>query len=126
VKPKDPLVWDGIAWVGITDADRAEWTEAFPAVSLDGELMRAHLWLKANPERARKKKWRAFLTAWLGRSQEKGGGGTRGAPFGRHQARDESHIPDDVHPDDRRMFFTPDGKPRTPLAWRRRDGTPCH
>jgi hypothetical protein len=31
-------------------------------------------WLKANPAKAKKSRWRAFVTAWLTRSQNRGGG----------------------------------------------------
>lgn len=60
-------------WSGITPADRAAWCEAFPAVTLDVELVRATEWLKANPTRAKKSNWRRFLLSWLTRSQDRGG-----------------------------------------------------
>jgi hypothetical protein len=31
-------------------------------------------WLRANPAKAHKSRWRAFVTSWLTRSQDKGGG----------------------------------------------------
>jgi hypothetical protein len=40
---------------------------------LDQELAKATAWLKANPERAGKRKWRAFIVRWLGKCQERGG-----------------------------------------------------
>lgn len=60
-------------WSGITPADRTAWCEAFPAVTLDVELVRATEWLKANPTRAKKSNWRRFLLSWLTRSQDRGG-----------------------------------------------------
>lgn len=75
---------DGIAWTaaggwqGITDADRAAWRQAYPAVALDAELARASEWLRANPAKAHRKAWRRFLTSWLSRTQDRGG--TRGQP----------------------------------------------
>ena len=73
-RPKDAIRWhceDG--WHGITDADRQAWATAYPACTLDIELVRAAEWLKANPTRARKSNWRKFIVGWLTRSQDKGG-----------------------------------------------------
>jgi uncharacterized protein YdaU (DUF1376 family) len=73
-QPKDAINWladDG--WQGITDADRSSWATAFPACTLDIELVRASEWLKANPAKAHKSNWRRFLVSWLSRSQDKGG-----------------------------------------------------
>jgi hypothetical protein len=69
-------------WEGITDTDRADWAKAYPAASLDQELAKASAWLKANPERAKRKNWRRFLTNWLTRCQDKGGS-NRGVPGNR-------------------------------------------
>jgi uncharacterized protein YdaU (DUF1376 family) len=60
-------------WTGITANDRMAWADAYPAVVLDIELIRASEWLKANPTRAKKSNWRRFLVSWLTRSQDKGG-----------------------------------------------------
>jgi hypothetical protein len=74
-KPADPLRWsadDG--WEGITDADRAEWSQAYPAADLTVELAKATQWLKANPKKARKSNWRRWLTTvWLSKCQDRGG-----------------------------------------------------
>jgi hypothetical protein len=40
---------------------------------LDRELAKASEWLKANPSRAGKRNWRAFLVRWLQRCQDQGG-----------------------------------------------------
>lgn len=73
-QPRDGVRWDAESgWQGITDADRAEWAAAFPGAALDQELAKATAWLKANPERAGKRKWRAFLVRWLGKCQDRGG-----------------------------------------------------
>jgi uncharacterized protein YdaU (DUF1376 family) len=70
----DAVSWNADAgWDGITDADRSEWAKAFPGAVLDQELAKATAWLKANPERAGKRKWRAFIVRWLGKCQERGG-----------------------------------------------------
>lgn len=74
-KPADPLRWSAdTGWEGITDADHAEWLRAYPAADLPVELQKAHLWLVANPKKARKSNWRRWLTTtWLSRCQDRGG-----------------------------------------------------
>ncbi len=118
----DALSWsvDG-GWTGITDKDRSDWGEAYPAVNVGQEMAKAHQWLLARPAKQRKKRWRAFLTGWLSRTQENGG--SRGQAGPAQQRRDRSHMPADVHPDDEFLFWTPDGKPRMPPVWRRKDGS---
>ena len=74
-KPADPLRWSAdTGWEGITDADHADWLRAYPAADLPVELQKAHLWLVANPKKARKSNWRRWLTTtWLSRCQDRGG-----------------------------------------------------
>jgi hypothetical protein len=73
-QPADPLRWSDSGWEGITDADHAEWSQAYPAADLPVELAKAHQWLKANPKKARKSNWRKWLTTtWLTRCQDRGG-----------------------------------------------------
>jgi hypothetical protein len=74
-KPADPLRWSAESgWEGITDADRAEWSQAYPAADLPVELQKAHLWLIANPKKARKSNWRKWVTTvWLSKCQDRGG-----------------------------------------------------
>ena len=73
-KPADPLRWTESGWEGITDADHAEWLQAYPAADLPVELAKAHQWLKANPKKARKSNWRKWLTTvWLSKCQDRGG-----------------------------------------------------
>ena len=68
------IAWTPSAgWQGITDADRQEWATAFPGAVIDQELAKATAWLKANPTKAGKRNWRAFVVRWLGRCQDKGG-----------------------------------------------------
>lgn len=57
---------------GITEADRAQWAEAYPAVNLNRGIAAASEWLKRNPAK-RKKQVGRFLSSWLARDQEKGG-----------------------------------------------------
>ena len=71
-KPK--VAWSADAgWQGITDGDRSEWATAFPGAVLDQELAKATAWLKANPSRAGRRNWRAFIVRWLSKCQERGG-----------------------------------------------------
>jgi hypothetical protein len=74
-KPPDPLRWSAdLGWEGITDADHAEWSQAYPAADLPVELAKATQWLKANPKKAKKSNWRKWLTTvWLSKCQDRGG-----------------------------------------------------
>jgi uncharacterized protein YdaU (DUF1376 family) len=73
-QPKDAIVWSvESGWQGITDEHRQTWETAYPACTLDIELVRATEWLIANPTKARKSNWRRFLLSWLTRSQDRGG-----------------------------------------------------
>ncbi len=74
-KPADLIRWSvEHGWQGITDADREAWRSAYPAVrDLDAQLARIAEWLKSNPSRAKKTRWRKFLTDWLAREQDRGG-----------------------------------------------------
>ena len=40
---------------------------------IDQELAKATAWLKANPTKAGRRNWRAFVVRWLGRCQDQGG-----------------------------------------------------
>jgi hypothetical protein len=74
-KPADQLRWTAESgWEGITDADHAEWSQAYPAADLTVELAKATQWLRANPKKARKSNWRRWLTTvWLTKCQDRGG-----------------------------------------------------
>jgi hypothetical protein len=73
-QPADAVSWNADAgWQGITDADRQEWRQAYPACDLTAELAKATSWLKANPTKAHKSNWRRFVVSWLTRSQDRGG-----------------------------------------------------
>lgn len=64
----------GWVWEGISCDDRAAWQKAYPACDIDRELLAMIEWAKANPAKAHKKNYRRFITNWLTRSQERGGG----------------------------------------------------
>jgi hypothetical protein len=73
-RAKSLVSWAADAgWGGITDADRQGWATAYPGAVLEQELAKASEWLKANPKRAGKRNWRAFLVRWLQRCQDHGG-----------------------------------------------------
>jgi len=60
--------------VSITEADVAEWRDAFPAVDVPQQLRAMRQWLLAN-ERNRKtvRGMRKFVVSWLSRDQDRGG-----------------------------------------------------
>jgi uncharacterized protein YdaU (DUF1376 family) len=73
--PSDSISWNPAGgWEGITDDDRTAWRTAYPACDIPGELARMTEWLRSNPTKAHKSRWRSFVTSWLTRSQDKGGG----------------------------------------------------
>lgn len=82
-KPKDTIAWSPEGgWQGITEPDRAAWAKAYPACDADRQLAAADQWLRANPKRATKSRWRAFIVNWLSRSQDRGGDErAAGAPY---------------------------------------------
>jgi hypothetical protein len=77
-------------WQGITDADRQEWRQAYPACDLEPELARATAWLKANPTKAHKSNWRRFIVSWLTRSQDRGG--TNRTPGARPEVKPQPQV----------------------------------
>jgi hypothetical protein len=66
-------------WQGITEGDRDEWQRAYPAIDLDAELAAAGVWLKANPQKAKRSKWQKFLAGWFKNAQDRGGTRKRSA-----------------------------------------------
>jgi len=70
----DGLMWSELTgFAGVTDLDREAWRQAYPACDIDRQLAAMHEWLRSNPEKAHKKRWRRFVTNWLSRQQERGG-----------------------------------------------------
>ena len=106
-RPGDPLIWSpSTGWQGVSDQDRADWAVAYPAVKVDQEMAKAHQWLLARPAKQKKRRWRAFLTSWLNRTQEDGG--TRGGrvePTTAPRQLDRSHIPEDCAPGQDHLFW---------------------
>ncbi|MDX0249774.1 DUF1376 domain-containing protein [Sinorhizobium meliloti] len=61
--------------VSISEADVAEWSEAFPAVNVRQQLAAMRSWLNANPKnRKTSKGMKRFVVSWLTRDQDRGGG----------------------------------------------------
>jgi hypothetical protein len=90
-QPADSVSWSADAgWQGITDADRQEWRQAYPACDLEPELARATAWLKANPTKAHKSNWRRFIVSWLTRSQDRGG--TSRTPGAKPEAKPQPQV----------------------------------
>lgn len=65
--------WTSYLFIGIETEHEGKWSEAYPAVNIQAEIKRAALWLKTNPKK-KKKNYERFLTNWLSRKQERGGG----------------------------------------------------
>ena len=59
-------------WIGITEKDRAMWSDAYPAVDLDRDLSAMIAWIVANPQK-RKSNYVKFITSWLTKTQDRGG-----------------------------------------------------
>jgi hypothetical protein len=60
----------------ITIEDEQQWSEAYPAVDIKKALKQMGVWLISNPDK-RKSKWGRFITNWLCREQERGGGAAK-------------------------------------------------
>lgn len=60
---------------GVTEAQVAEYRQAFPGVDVVGELRRMRLWLEAHPDRRKTARGMPrFITSWLTRSQDRSQG----------------------------------------------------
>jgi uncharacterized protein YdaU (DUF1376 family) len=74
VPPTERIAFDISAgkFSGFTPQDLGKLKEAFPACDVVGEIMRAAVWLQANPGKRKRNNYR-FVTNWLTRQQERGG-----------------------------------------------------
>jgi uncharacterized protein YdaU (DUF1376 family) len=124
-KPTDPIVWTSeSSWAGITDKDREAWAIAYPAVDIDRDLVKADQYLRSNPAKAHKRKWRSFITRWFDRTQERGGNATQ-APAGAARPPEQYrpfNAPEDCDPSDYHRFRTPDGRPCSPSIYLTKSG----
>jgi hypothetical protein len=59
-------------FLNITTGDIEIWKKTYPAVDIEGNILRAGEWLFNNPSKA-KKNYGRFLTNWFSRTQERGG-----------------------------------------------------
>lgn len=122
------ITWDfESGFAGIPESDLTEWADAYGKIDVPEQVKQAHQHLRVHTEK-RYKNYRRYLGDWMARAQRYAEeriakAEAAEAARARGPVRDESHIPEDVHPDDKRLFFTPDGKPRTPPIWRRKDGS---
>ncbi len=92
--PSPHISWDSDnGFSGISDSDRSEWTTAYPALDIEKQILRAHLWLKANPQK-KKKQIRRFLSSWFSRSQERGGDISSNRPSQNFTAQLPTDAPD--------------------------------
>lgn len=64
-----------IAWVDTPELWAAlslyedRWKFVYPGLELDREVLRMAEWIEANPQRAPKKNYKAFMVRWLARNQ---------------------------------------------------------
>jgi hypothetical protein len=63
-----------LSWERIGEGDRQSWAAAYPACDINRELNAMIEWIKANPAKGKKSNYRRFITNWLSRSQDRGGG----------------------------------------------------
>ena len=71
---------------GIQCDQKGRFSEAFPAISVDAEILKAALWLVANPAN-RKSNYLRFLTNWLTKAQDRAPRITTGAINATHAPR---------------------------------------
>lgn len=77
--------------VSISEADVAEWSEAFPAVNVRQQLAAMRSWLNANPKnRKTGKGMKRFVVSWLTRDQDRGGGRQHPHPQSQSPPRPQS------------------------------------
>ena len=56
-----------------TEEDVFRWQQAFPGVDVRAALLRARAWVDADPKRRKTARgMKRYLTAWLGRDQDRG------------------------------------------------------
>jgi hypothetical protein len=68
------IFWNAVeGFQNIQPVNRDQWKLAFPACDLDRQFAAMHVWLLANPAKAKKSNWCRFITTWLSSSQDRGG-----------------------------------------------------
>lgn len=69
-KDKRILLTDDYEFENITEELKEKWSNAFPAVDIDQQILRAASWVEANPKN-KKKDYERFLFNWLSRAQDR-------------------------------------------------------
>jgi len=73
--PSKRIKWDdAFGFIGINSKDMDVLSETYPACNIEAELKKMHAWLLSNPAKAKKKNFFRFITNWMSRHQERGGG----------------------------------------------------
>lgn len=64
------ISFDGLKFESLPNEQVEAWKQAYPAVNVPGEILKAASWLDANPAN-RKSDYKRFLNGWLSRAQDK-------------------------------------------------------
>lgn len=72
-RSKNGIGWDITVrdFINITKEDIIGWEEAYPAIDIQDQLLRAREWIRANPKKV-KKNWNRFFINWFSNAQDKG------------------------------------------------------
>jgi len=90
------IQWNGQTFDLIIPDDMTKWAKAYPACNIETELCQMEAWLVANPKKSIKSNYARFITAWLSKSQDRGGG-TKSSQ--KAQDRFSGLTPASKHPD---------------------------
>ena len=69
-KEASEILFDGMKFENLPEEQIALWQQACPAVNVTGEILRAAVWLNANPKNL-KSNYKRFLAGWMTRAQDK-------------------------------------------------------
>lgn len=71
---KDDITFDfeAMKWEGITVTQVKFWEMCYPNVDvIEALTKRMPAWLDANPEKAKKTRWKRFIVNWLSRQEDR-------------------------------------------------------
>lgn len=75
VGPEFPCSGTGVSRWRATRAEVDRWSAAFPGVDVEAQLLKAHSWVLASPQRKKTPRGMPrFIHGWLSRTQDRGGG----------------------------------------------------
>lgn len=75
--PVVSLILNDKSFFDVTNEDVARWKELYPAVDVMQELRKMAGWCESNPSKRKTRRGiKAFITSWLGRTQDQGGSQT--------------------------------------------------